>query len=86
MFHYLKTVNFTTKTGERVYFDNNGNPSARYELVNWQLDNEHITKFVTIGYYDASLLAGQQFAMNKVSIVWAGDEKKVCYMCVCACV
>ncbi|XP_058846302.1 extracellular calcium-sensing receptor-like [Acipenser ruthenus] len=80
--HNLKTVNFTTKTGENVYFDKNGDPIARYELVNWQRTKEASVKFVTVGYYDASLPAGQQFAMNAVSIVWAGDQhtmpKSVC--------
>ncbi|MGH0140297.1 UNVERIFIED_CONTAM: hypothetical protein FKN15_046078 [Acipenser sinensis] len=80
--HNLKTVNFTTTTGENVYFDKNGDPIARYELVNWQRTKEASVKFVTVGYYDASLPAGQQFAMNAVSIVWAGDQhtmpKSVC--------
>uniref|UniRef100_A0A8C9W5R0 Olfactory receptor C family, h1 n=1 Tax=Scleropages formosus TaxID=113540 RepID=A0A8C9W5R0_SCLFO len=30
-------------------------------------------KFVTIGYYDASLPAGKQFTMNDNNIFWAGD-------------
>ncbi|XP_041120304.1 extracellular calcium-sensing receptor-like [Polyodon spathula] len=80
--HNLKSVNFTTKSGESVYFDDNGDPIARYELVNWQRTKETSVKFVTVGYYDASLPAGQQFAMNAVSIVWAGDKltmpKSVC--------
>ncbi|XP_041126924.1 extracellular calcium-sensing receptor-like [Polyodon spathula] len=80
--HYLKTVNFTTKNGENVYFDENGDPTARYTLVNWQLNKESITQFVTVGLYDASLPEGQQFIMNNISIVWAGDQdtapKSVC--------
>nr|XP_015216150.1 PREDICTED: extracellular calcium-sensing receptor-like [Lepisosteus oculatus] len=75
--HYLKNVNFTTTTGERVSFDENGGPAARYELVNWQLNNKGDTEFVTVGYYDASLPAGQRFTMNNISVVWAGDQDQV---------
>uniref|UniRef100_A0A8C9SJP6 Olfactory receptor C family, h1 n=1 Tax=Scleropages formosus TaxID=113540 RepID=A0A8C9SJP6_SCLFO len=75
-------VNFTTHTGERVYFDLNGDPTARYELVNWQKGEDGEIKFVTIGYYDASLPAGKQFTMNDNNIFWAGDPftkpKSVC--------
>ncbi|XP_058846301.1 extracellular calcium-sensing receptor-like [Acipenser ruthenus] len=75
--YYLKKVSFTTKNGENVYFDDNGDPAARYDLVNWQLNQEGITRFVKTGLYDASLLGGHQFIMNNVSIVWKGDQDKV---------
>ncbi|XP_015216165.2 extracellular calcium-sensing receptor-like [Lepisosteus oculatus] len=79
---HLKKVSFTTKTGEQVSFDDNGDPVARYELVNWQLVNESTIQFKTIGYYDASLPAGRQFVMNQVNISWAGGQyekpKSVC--------
>uniref|UniRef100_A0A8C4TPT8 Extracellular calcium-sensing receptor-like n=1 Tax=Erpetoichthys calabaricus TaxID=27687 RepID=A0A8C4TPT8_ERPCA len=32
---YIKSVNFTTKNGEHIYFDNYGDPKAKYELINW---------------------------------------------------
>ncbi|XP_066565580.1 extracellular calcium-sensing receptor-like [Amia ocellicauda] len=66
---YLKKVNFTTRNGERVLFDENGDTAARYALVNWQLNKEGITTFEMIGLYDASLPEGQQIVMNNVSTV-----------------
>ncbi|XP_066566551.1 extracellular calcium-sensing receptor-like [Amia ocellicauda] len=74
---YLKTVNFTTKTGETVSFDHNGDPVARYELVNWQPLNESSIQFTIVGYYDASLPAGHQFVMNHINIVWAGGQHEI---------
>ncbi|MBN3324638.1 CASR protein, partial [Atractosteus spatula] len=71
---YLNHVNFKTKTGEQVSFDDNGDPPARYELVNWQVVNGSTVQFMTVGYYDASLPAGSQFVMNQVNIVWAEGE------------
>ncbi|XP_066566398.1 extracellular calcium-sensing receptor-like [Amia ocellicauda] len=74
---YLKKVNFTTRNGERVFFDENGDPTARYALVNWQLNKEGITTFEMIGMYDASLPKGQQIEMNNVSIMWSNNQHKV---------
>nr|XP_015216196.1 PREDICTED: extracellular calcium-sensing receptor-like [Lepisosteus oculatus] len=75
--HYLQTVNFTTTYGERVFFDYNGDPPARYELINLQSNAEGHTEFVNIGYYDTSRPKGQQFIMNNVNIVWGGGWDKV---------
>ncbi|KAG2462930.1 V2R1 protein, partial [Polypterus senegalus] len=74
--HYLKRVNFTSKTGETVSFDDNGDPVARYELVNWQL-RDGIAEFVTVGYYDASLPENLQFTMNNVKIIWTHNQDQV---------
>ncbi|XP_066566371.1 extracellular calcium-sensing receptor-like [Amia ocellicauda] len=74
--HYMKEVNFTTWNGEKVYFDENGDPAARYALVNWQ-QKGGITTFEVIGLYDTSLPEGQRFVMNEVSAVWAGDQDEV---------
>uniref|UniRef100_A0A3Q1GR36 Extracellular calcium-sensing receptor-like n=1 Tax=Acanthochromis polyacanthus TaxID=80966 RepID=A0A3Q1GR36_9TELE len=52
---YLHTVNFTTREGERVYFDENGDSPARYELVNLQIASRGTMEGKTLGIYDASL-------------------------------
>uniref|UniRef100_A0A8C4RZW2 Extracellular calcium-sensing receptor-like n=1 Tax=Erpetoichthys calabaricus TaxID=27687 RepID=A0A8C4RZW2_ERPCA len=72
---YIKEVNFTMKNGDGINFDINGDPPARYELVNWQLSVNGIIDFVTVGLYDASLPNGKQFIMNNNSIVWTSDDK-----------
>ncbi|XP_066566400.1 extracellular calcium-sensing receptor-like [Amia ocellicauda] len=74
---YLKKVNFTTRNGERVFFDENGDPAARYALVNWQLNKEGINTFEMIGLYDASLPEGQQIVMMNVSTVWSNNQHEV---------
>ncbi|XP_069053772.1 extracellular calcium-sensing receptor-like [Lepisosteus oculatus] len=74
---HLAKVNFTTRNGENVHFDENGDPLARYSLVNWQQNKEGITAFEIIGLYDGSSAEGQQFIMNGVNPVWAGDQNKM---------
>lgn len=73
----LKEVSFFTGTGEKVYFDENGDPAARYDLLNWQQGKDGTTKFVKVGFYDASLPLDLQLSFNNKSIVWAQNEHKV---------
>ncbi|KAM9801082.1 extracellular calcium-sensing receptor-like [Neosynchiropus ocellatus] len=76
--HYLTKVNFTTKVGDEVFFDELGDPAARYALVNWQMDETGYIVFKTIGYYDASKAEGQQFEMKSgVKAIWAGNNPEV---------
>uniref|UniRef100_UPI003AAEC17F extracellular calcium-sensing receptor-like n=1 Tax=Centroberyx gerrardi TaxID=166262 RepID=UPI003AAEC17F len=70
----LQGVNFTLQSGERVYFDENGDPAAIYELVNWQRNQAGETVFVTVGSYDASLPKGKQFTMNGINITWGAES------------
>ncbi|XP_035535773.1 extracellular calcium-sensing receptor-like [Morone saxatilis] len=71
---HLQDVNFTLPSGERVYFDRNGDPAATYELVNWQKNQAGDTVFVAVGSYDASLPNGKQFTMNGINITWAAES------------
>uniref|UniRef100_A0A3Q3B7Y2 Olfactory receptor C family, h1 n=1 Tax=Kryptolebias marmoratus TaxID=37003 RepID=A0A3Q3B7Y2_KRYMA len=71
---HLQDVNFPLQSGERVYFDKNGDPAATYELVNWQRNPAGEIVFMTVGSYDASLPNGKQFTMNVMNITWAGES------------
>uniref|UniRef100_A0A8C4SHK2 Extracellular calcium-sensing receptor-like n=1 Tax=Erpetoichthys calabaricus TaxID=27687 RepID=A0A8C4SHK2_ERPCA len=70
-------VNFTTRNGENVYFNEQGDTAASYELINWRLNSDGMAHFVTVGLYDASLPEGKQFVMNNFAIVWARGQKQV---------
>uniref|UniRef100_UPI003AAD0380 extracellular calcium-sensing receptor-like n=1 Tax=Centroberyx gerrardi TaxID=166262 RepID=UPI003AAD0380 len=71
----LKRVNFS-RNGYPVSFDANGDPVATYELVNWQRSESGSMEFVTVGHYDASLPAGQEFRMNR-NLTWAEGGTQV---------
>lgn len=76
----LRDVNFYTETGENVFFDKNGDPAARYDLLNWQQGDDGRTEFVKVGFYDASLKPGFQLLFNNISIVWAIDQHQVIFV------
>ncbi|XP_017564470.1 extracellular calcium-sensing receptor-like [Pygocentrus nattereri] len=74
---HMKMVRFKIKDGEEVYFDKNGDPAAKYEIINWQTSKEHQHEFVTVGLYDSSFSAHNRLAVNMVSIVWAQNSNQV---------
>ncbi|XP_028428741.1 extracellular calcium-sensing receptor-like [Perca flavescens] len=71
----LKKVNFS-RNGYDVSFDANGDPVARYELVNWQRSESGSIKLVTVGQYDASLPVGQKFRINR-NLTWVDGGTQV---------
>ncbi|XP_062407686.1 extracellular calcium-sensing receptor-like [Sardina pilchardus] len=75
VFEQLKKVNFTIN-GNHVSFDANGDPVATYELVNWQVTENGVMEFVTVGRYDASQPKGHEFSMQK-NITWMEGQSQV---------
>ncbi|XP_062901260.1 extracellular calcium-sensing receptor-like [Mobula hypostoma] len=71
LLHYLRAVNFTAKTGEIVYFDENGDPVPRYELVNLQTNSKGSVDIVNVGYYDASATPGRELLLHVRDIMWS---------------
>ncbi|XP_072895185.1 extracellular calcium-sensing receptor-like [Hemitrygon akajei] len=71
LLHYIRTVNFTAKTGETVYFDEHGDPVPRYEFVNLQVNLKGTVDIVNIGYYDGSAAAGRKLVINIGDVVWS---------------
>lgn len=61
-----------------MFFDELGEPVARYALVNWQMGEKGYILFNTIGYYDASQPEGQEFKMKAgVRAILAGENFEV---------
>ncbi|XP_078140395.1 extracellular calcium-sensing receptor-like [Centroberyx gerrardi] len=75
--HYLQNVNFTTRQGERVFFDKNGDSPAKYELISLQSVTSGTMHVANIGFFDATLPSERQFIMNGMNIVWGGGSNTV---------
>uniref|UniRef100_A0A3B4AJJ3 G-protein coupled receptors family 3 profile domain-containing protein n=1 Tax=Periophthalmus magnuspinnatus TaxID=409849 RepID=A0A3B4AJJ3_9GOBI len=76
LLEHLHNVNFTTSTGDRVFFDKNGDPASRYDLVNWQIGENGSAEIVNIGVYDTSLPEGANLQVLNSKITWSGGNNK----------
>ncbi|XP_039478304.1 extracellular calcium-sensing receptor-like [Oreochromis aureus] len=74
---HIRKIHFTTKDGDEVYFNENGDPAANYEIINWQPKENGIVEFVTVGLYDTSLAAEKQLNLQNKSLIWARNSKQV---------
>ncbi|XP_059842225.1 extracellular calcium-sensing receptor-like [Hypanus sabinus] len=74
LMHYLRTVNFTAKKGENMYFDKNGDPVPRYEFVNLRANFQGSLDIVSVGYYDGSAPPGRELMINAGDILWSGGR------------
>uniref|UniRef100_A0A3P9PCP6 G-protein coupled receptors family 3 profile domain-containing protein n=1 Tax=Poecilia reticulata TaxID=8081 RepID=A0A3P9PCP6_POERE len=74
---HIKNIHFKTKEGDEVYFNENGDPAAKYEIINWQRRENGIVDFVTVGLYDASLPPDKQMNLQNKSLVWPQNSKEV---------
>ncbi|XP_062242025.1 extracellular calcium-sensing receptor-like [Platichthys flesus] len=73
----IRGIQFKTKEGDKVYFNEDGDPAAEYEIINWQRAESGFVEFVTVGLYDASLPADKQLNLHNTSLVWAQNSKQV---------
>ncbi|XP_076002288.1 extracellular calcium-sensing receptor-like [Genypterus blacodes] len=74
---HIKKIQFKTKEGEKVYFNERGDPAAKYEIVNWQPRKNGMVDFAIVGLYDASLPADKQLNLQNKSLIWAQNSKQV---------
>ncbi|XP_054466638.1 extracellular calcium-sensing receptor-like [Anoplopoma fimbria] len=73
----MKKIQFKTKDGDEVSFNENGDPAAKYEIINWQPTEKGIVDFVTVGFHDASLPADKQLNLQNKSLIWAQNSQQV---------
>uniref|UniRef100_A0A3P8VTU7 G-protein coupled receptors family 3 profile domain-containing protein n=1 Tax=Cynoglossus semilaevis TaxID=244447 RepID=A0A3P8VTU7_CYNSE len=75
---HFKYVNFTTPNGIKVFFDESGDSATRYDMVNWQIQEDGSVEIVTIGQYDNLFPDGEKFKLkDDVKFVWGGNSPEV---------
>ncbi|KAM5171748.1 extracellular calcium-sensing receptor-like [Mantella aurantiaca] len=77
LLYYMKRVEVTLSSGREFYFDENGDPPAVYDIVNWQMTPEGTIKQVKVGSYDTTATSDQVFTVNSSFLLWATEDQKV---------
>uniref|UniRef100_W5M608 Vomeronasal 2, receptor 1 n=2 Tax=Lepisosteus oculatus TaxID=7918 RepID=W5M608_LEPOC len=70
LMYYLKNLRFTTHTNEDIFFDDNGDVKAEYDIINWQEKPDGSVSYVQIGHYNSTAPAESRMTINNDSIVW----------------
>ncbi|XP_064408873.1 extracellular calcium-sensing receptor-like [Latimeria chalumnae] len=76
-FHYVKNVRFENKLGDEMYFDNNGNSPALYDVINWHLMPDGSLKYVEVGRLDFTAPPGKEFFINSSALWWNGGHTQI---------
>ncbi|XP_039609073.1 extracellular calcium-sensing receptor-like [Polypterus senegalus] len=63
-------VNFSNHLGERIMFDENGDPPAIYDIMSWQMDEHGEVRVKTVGLFDESAGAGNDLLLKEDEIFW----------------
>ncbi|XP_073510926.1 extracellular calcium-sensing receptor-like [Phyllobates terribilis] len=80
--HYIQNVNVKLSDGREVFFDENGDLPAVYDIVNWQLRGNGGMKKVKVGSYDAAATDGNIFTINVSAVMWpSGIEQAPISVC-----
>ncbi|XP_016411514.1 extracellular calcium-sensing receptor [Sinocyclocheilus rhinocerous] len=66
---HLQRVNFVDEYGENVFFDENGDPPASYEVINWQLRGGEV-QHVIVGYFSTSTDGTYKLTVKEDKIHW----------------
>lgn len=53
-------------------FDENGDPSASYDIINWHVGTEGKIKFVKVGQFDAVSGPQRDFQLELKKVFWGG--------------
>lgn len=69
-------MRYLNSFGDETKFDENGDPAAMYDLVNWHLGPSGHMEFVNIGRFD-EMAGKQELQIQEENIVWNGNQTAV---------
>lgn len=62
-------MNFSNRFGDNVFFDEDGDPPASYDIINWQLDNGKV-QHVTVGQFISTQSGNYKLQIDEEKIIW----------------
>ncbi|KAM5171742.1 extracellular calcium-sensing receptor-like [Mantella aurantiaca] len=84
--HYIQKVHVRLSGGDEMFFDENGDPPATYDIVNWKVNDNGIMGQVKVGSYDTTRTEGNKFNIDTRAVMWAsGDEQVPHSVCSLSC-
>ncbi|XP_069495784.1 extracellular calcium-sensing receptor-like [Ambystoma mexicanum] len=75
--HYLRNQHFTTRSGHEIFFDENGDAPATFNIVNIQISQEDEFQVINVGKIDHKATEGKEVTITMSSILWSGGSSEV---------
>ncbi|AWO98883.1 putative extracellular calcium-sensing receptor-like isoform 2 [Scophthalmus maximus] len=66
---HLQKVHFRNQFGDNVLFDENGDPPASYDIINWQLRDGQV-QHVSLGHFASAANGDYKLSVREKEIVW----------------
>ncbi|XP_043911512.1 vomeronasal type-2 receptor 26-like [Protopterus annectens] len=80
--HYVKNVDFYTKSGDEVRFDVTGDALMSYDIVNVQIPTADIFRLKKVGKVDQQATNMKEITVNTSAIIWHEENNKIpCSVC-----
>ncbi|XP_068952979.1 vomeronasal type-2 receptor 26-like [Petaurus breviceps papuanus] len=74
---FLKNIQFNNSAGNQVFMDENRNPEARYNILNYVTFDKDAEALVKVGQFIPKAEPGQDFTINEETIVWVYPYHKI---------
>ncbi|XP_077118699.1 extracellular calcium-sensing receptor-like [Ranitomeya variabilis] len=74
LLHYMKKLHLSMSSGRQLYFNENGDPPAAYDIMNWQLSPGGQLQQVKVGSYDTNVISGNIFMINTSHVQWGTED------------
>nr|XP_057935705.1 extracellular calcium-sensing receptor-like [Doryrhamphus excisus] len=81
---HLQRVSFKNQFGDYVFFDENGDPPASYDLINWQLKDGQV-QHVTVGHFASTVNGNYELSIQEGDIVWRTGKMVPMSLCSVEC-
>ncbi|XP_030050748.1 vomeronasal type-2 receptor 26-like [Microcaecilia unicolor] len=75
--HYLKNLHFTNALGEEMRFDENGDLSIGYDIINTVFLPDGTQRNEIVGSFNPYAPLGQDFTINEKAIVWDSEFTQI---------
>ncbi|CAJ0947711.1 unnamed protein product [Ranitomeya imitator] len=77
LLYYMKKVEVMLSNGKVFYFDENGDPPAVYDIVNWKQGPEGTIQLVKVGSYDTTTPRNGIFSIKTDVLLWDNGDRQV---------
>ncbi|XP_040272379.1 extracellular calcium-sensing receptor-like [Bufo bufo] len=77
LLYYFKKVHVSFENKRELFFNENGDPTAMYDIINWQRHSDGSMTQVKIGHYNTLAGYNHSFIVNSSLVLWADGSHEV---------